>query len=342
MLNIKENFDLTNLNTFKIKAKAKHFIEINFEKDMEELFSSKILDKNCFYILWWWANTVFMNDFEWTIIKMNIKWKKILQKENDHVLLEVWAWENRDEFIYFCVENNFAWLENLANIPWEVWASPVQNVWAYWVEAKDCIFSVSWYNLKSKKYQTLNNTECKFWYRDSIFKNELKNQFIITKVVFKLKNAKKNYNPNLDYRDIQNHIIENKIQTITPKKLYKIITTIRNNKLPNWEKIGTAGSFFKNPKIKSDQFHKLQKEFPELKWFELENKEIKLSSGQLIDLCWLKWYNIWWIQVYPKHALVLINTWNWTWEELQKLKNYIQQKVKSKFWINIEPEVILI
>lgn len=340
-MNIQHNIDLKNYNTFKTPSVAKYFCEIRSKEEIVELINNPIYTENKKYFLGSGANTIFVNDYEWLVIKNNILWKEILNDQN--IQIRVGAGENWTDFVIRCAENNFVGIENLAFIPSSIWATAVQNVWAYGVEAKDVISSVEWVKLETKQTEVLSNSECLFGYRDSVFKNRLKDKFIITHITFDLKKFDENYVFNTEYRWIDEKIKElwfdkNKL---TPNQFVEVITEIRKSKLPDWEKVWTAGSFFKNPVIDANQWEWLQQKYPELKWFEVDGG-VKLSAGQLIDMCGFKGQNDGKVGTYKTHALVLVNEWPATGDDVKNFANKIQTAVEEKFGIQLWPEAIFV
>lgn len=342
-MQIQKDIDLKNYNTFKVKSVAKNFIQIQKPQDVLDLIESPIYQENKKFFLGSGANTIFVNDFWWLVIKIDILWKEILSENDDEILIKVWAGENRNDFVSRCATNHFVWVENLAYIPSNVWATAVQNIWAYWAEAKDIIFEVHGVHLQNKETKVLTNDECHFGYRDSIFKNELKDKFIITYVTFKLQKLKPNYQFNCEYNGIKEKMDELwfNIENIKIIDFVEVITQIRKEKLPDWEIIGTAGSFFKNPVIDKNTRNTLQQKFPELKWFEVENG-IKLSAWQLIDICGFKWKSDGKVWTYKSHALILVNEWSADGQDVKNFANKIQTEVKNMFWISLDPEVIFV
>lgn len=343
---IQENISLKNYNTFQVDVKAKFFIKIKSEEEILQLMKSKIWNDNKRFILWGGANILFTWDYDWLVIKNEILWKEIIKEDKDTVLVKVWAWEDRPEFVNRCVDKNLWWIENLALIPWSVWAAPIWNIWAYWVEVKDVIYEVEWINSRSWKKENLTavrqvfkNTECEFWYRDSIFKNQYKDNFIVTHVTWKLARVNDNYKFNIDYVDIKRKIDEWNINiaNLNVKNIADMISEIRRSKLPDWKKIWTAWSFFKNPVIWKEEFQKLKIKYDNLLWFDFEDK-IKLSAWQLIEICGFKWMKKWNVWTYQYHALVLINQW-WSAKEIVDFATSIQNQVKEIFWVYLQPEV---
>lgn len=341
MLDIKQNISLKDLNTFHIDQSARYFVEIDNISDMHQILDSEIYHQNEHFILWWGANVLFKSDFPGLIIKVNILSREILQENNDEIIIKVWAWEDRHQFLMWCVENNYAGIENLVYIPWTVWACPIQNIWAYGAEVSQSIHQVFWINLESKTELILDNPECKFSYRNSIFKNELKNKFIITHVSFRLKKVKPDYKLNLNYKDVLQKIQDYnlKVEELSIKNLANIIMEIRKTKLPDRHQIGTAWSFFQNPIISREKYTILKKQYSDLVWFDVDQDNIKLSAGQLIEACGFKWYRDWDAWVYINHALVLVNYANAKWKDIIALAENIQYKVNEIFDVKLSPEV---
>ena len=345
-MQIEKNIDLQSYNTLQIPVKAKYFVKIEDESDIFELMDAEIWKSEKHCILSGWSNILFTHDFDWIVIKIETKWKKIIKSENNSVILEVAAGENWSDFVERCCENNYCGIENLIDIPWNVGTAPVSNIWAYGIEVANVVYEVEWVDLNSVEKKVFQNSECEFGYRTSIFKYKLRNQFLVTKVRFLLSVVDKNYHPNIWYKDIQNFVSEFWLSPETPIEVAQIVREIRANKLPDRHKIWTAWSFFSNPIITLDGWSKLEKKFPNLSHHECEDfreKKVKLSAGQLIDLCWLKWWRTenWTAWTYEKHALILINEWGNSKDVLDAMY-YIQNSVKNKFGVQLYPEVVLI
>lgn len=345
-MQIEKNINLQSYNTLQIPVKAKYFVKIENESDIFELMDAEIWKSEKHCILSGWSNILFTQDFDGIVLKIETKWKKIIKSENNSAIIEVAAGENRSDFVERCCENNRYGIENLIDIPWNVGTAPVSNIWAYGTEVSSLVYEVEWVDLNSGEKKVFQNSECEFGYRTSIFKYKLRNQFLVTRVRFLLSVVDKNYHPNIWYKDIQNFVSEHWLNPHTPKEVSQIVREIRANKLPDWHKIWTAWSFFSNPIITLNQWLDLEKKFPNLSHHECEylwEKKIKLSAGQLIDLCWLKWWRTenWTAWTYEKHALILINEW-WDASDVLEAMKYIQNAVREKFWVQLEPEVVLI
>ena len=345
-MRIEENIDLKPYNTLQIPVMAKYFVKIQNEADILQLMDMPLWKNEKHCILNGGSNKLFTQDFGGIVIKIETKWMEVIKSENRSVLIEVSAWENWSDFVRWCCENGYCGIENLIDIPWNVGTAPVSNIWAYGTEVSSVIYEVEWIDLTTRESKNFKKSECEFGYRTSIFKYSLKNQFLVTKVRFLLSILDENYQPNIWYKDIQNLIEQEWIIPKTPKEVAEIVREIRANKLPDWHKIWTAWSFFSNPIITLGEWGQLEKSFPELshhECIEFGEKKIKLSAGQLIDQCWLKWWKIanWTAWTYEKHALILINEW-WNADDVLEAMYHIQDSVRNKFWVTLEPEVVLI
>jgi UDP-N-acetylmuramate dehydrogenase len=241
----------------------------------------------------------------------------------------------------------YVWGENLVLIPSTVGAAPFGNIGAYGKEAKDIIHEVEGIDMVTKENKVRSNNECEFFYRESIFKNTLKHQVIITAVTFVFEKQSDDYIPNIQYNDIQNSIWEKSIDPndITAQQVANIIIEIRESKLPDQKIIGTAGSFFKNPVISKKQYEQLLVKYPELKGNEVHdtthNIAFKLSAGQLIELAGFKGKSEWPVATYNKHALIIINNGGASGLEIRAFAQSIQAKVLELFNVTLEPEVII-
>lgn len=345
-MQIEKDVDLLQYNTLQIPVKARYLVRIQQESDIFELMKTDLwkIERHC--ILNGWANVFFACDFDWIVVKIEMKWKEIIKSDNNSVLVEVAAGENWSDFVERVCENEWAWIENLIDIPWNVGTAPVSNIWAYGMEVSSVIYDVEWIDLITWKRKVFKESECKFGYRTSIFKYILREKFLVTSVRFLLSVVNENYIPVLWYTDIQKFIETIWVNPKRPKEVAKIVRGIRTSKLPDWHKIWTAWSFFSNPIITLDQRVQLEKKFPDLSHHECIDfweKKMKLSAGQLIDRCGLKWWRTenWTVWTYEKHALILVNEW-WNASDVLEAMWYIQKSVKNKFGVCMEPEVVLV
>ena len=345
-MQIEKDVDLLQYNTLQIPVKSKYIVRIEQESDIFDLIESDLWKNEKHCILNGWANILFTHDFDGIVVKIEMKWKKIIKSENNSVLVEVMAWENWSDFVEWTCENNRYWIENLIDIPWNVGTAPVSNIWAYGMEVWNVVYEVEWIDLDSWERKVFKKSECEFGYRTSIFKHTLREKFLVTKIKFLLSIVNENYVPNLWYADIQKLIEEKWVIPKAPIEVMELVREIRMNKLPDWHKVWTAWSFFSNPIISLDEWLELERSFPDLSHHDCINfweKKIKLSAWQLIDRCGLKWWRIdnWKAWTYEKHALILVNEW-WNADDVLEVMHYVQKSVKDKFWVQLEPEVVLV
>ncbi|MFC2122032.1 UDP-N-acetylmuramate dehydrogenase, partial [Bacteroidota bacterium] len=261
----------------------------------------------------------------------------LIKKDSSHIYLEAGAGLNWDDFVKYCIDQNLSGLENLSNIPGNIGASPVQNIGAYGVEVKEFIESVQAIDLITGDSRSFTNIECEFGYRTSIFKKELSNRFLIQSVIFRLN---KTHKFNLEYEGIVKELAESEKISLTA--IRNAIIKLRNAKLPDHKKTGTAGSFFKNPVVSHLFAEDLKKEYPSLKYYETPNQMAKLAAGWLIEQCGWKGKKIANAGVYDKQALVLVNHGKATGLEILELSQKIQESVYTRFGIQLQPEVKII
>lgn len=337
--------NLKTYSTFRIAdVHAKDLITISSSEDVKALSDHPVFKKYTNrLIIWGGSNIVFTQDFDGLVIANALKGRNIIKELNNSIILAVASGENRNDTVMRSVEQWYAGLENLVAIPGTVWAAPVQNIGAYGTEARDIILEVRGIDLTTGEEKTYTNEQCEFWYRESIFKQRLGADFFITEVVIQLIKANERiYHPKLHYAGVQEELFHqwrDGGSYITPLQVAHAIATIRASKLPDWTKIGTCGSFFANPIISTSDYERLKKDTPHLTWHNVWATKIKLSAGQLIELCGLKWYRDSDAGVYDRHALVLVNYGNATGPQIKNLITMIQSKIQEKFGIEIVPEV---
>lgn len=330
------NFPIKQLNTFGINVLAKYFAEFNSIAGLEELLSISEGNK---MILGGGSNILFTKDFDGTLLKNNITGIEKIAETPDAVLLKVGAGVVWHDFVLYCLENNYAGVENLALIPGSVGASPIQNIGAYGVEVKSVIHSVQAFHLMEKSVTEFLNADCRFGYRNSIFKNESKGKYAIVSVVFKL-NKKPVFN--ISYGAIGQELDKMGITDLSIQSIAKAVINIRQSKLPDPAVIGNAGSFFKNPEVSLSKFEELRNEFPEIVGYNLDNGNVKLAAGWLIEQCNWKGFRRGDAGCHAKQALVLVNYGNASGSEIYELSSEIILSVKQKFGIELEREVNIV
>ena len=276
-------------------------------------------------------------DIDKTVLHIDLKGIEIINETEEEVYVKAMAGENWHEFVLYCISHNFGGLENLSLIPGNVGTTPIQNIGAYGVEIKDSFQSCTALNVQTLELKEFSLFDCEFGYRDSVFKNALKGQYIITSVTFRL--TKKNHRLNTSYGPIEQHLAEKGIENPGIKDISDAVIAIRQSKLPDPKKLGNSGSFFKNPVIPRKDLEKLQQEFPELPFYAVDQENVKIPAGWLIDRAGLKGYREGDAGVHTKQALVLVNYGNASGGDILRLAKKIQQKVRTMFGIEIVPEV---
>ena len=338
MLQILENFSLKNFNTFGIDALARYFVEINHEDDLVELFMDPQWLHVDRLVLGGGSNMLFIKDFDGLVIHLNIRGieHRISQQE---VFVEVGAGEVWNDLVNFCVDREYAGIENLSLIPGSVGASPIQNIGAYGVELKDVFRSCRAFEIATKEFKTFTKENCHFGYRDSIFKNELKGKYIIVSVKFRLSLIP---DINLKYGAIEQELANRNITTPTIRDVSRAVSHIRVSKLPDPSTIGNAGSFFKNPVITDAQFQQVQSRFPDVVHYPAGDGLVKLAAGWLIEQCGWKGKVVGNTGTWKNQALVLVNHGGATGEEVYSLSSQIIDSVYTKFGVLLEREVNII
>lgn len=337
-MELKTNFSLKKYNTFGIEAKAKQFIEVSSLTDLTKVLIAYKGQKK--FILGGGSNMLLTKDIDELVIYINLKGKKILHQEDEFVWIECMAGENWHEFVLWTIDHNFGGLENMSLIPGNVGTTPVQNIGAYGAEIKDTFVSCEAIHLESQELKTFTNEDCKFGYRESIFKHEVRDQYIITSVQFKL--TKKNHKINTAYGDIQAELLKKGIEKPSLKDVSNAVIAIRQSKLPNPKELGNSGSFFKNPIITKEHFNKVKEKFPEIKHYEVSATEVKVPAGWLIEQAGYKGMRIGDAGVHKNQALVLVNYGNASGKDILSLSKEIQKKIQETYSISIEAEVNII
>lgn len=337
-MKLQKNISLQHLNTFGIDVSCKLFCTVSSTKEIERLLSCEEFIENNVLILGGGSNLLFTKDFNGLIVKNEVRGFETLSESKDNKIIKVGAGENWHQFVLWSIENGLSGIENMALIPGNVGASPMQNIGAYGAEAKDVIDKVWAIEIENGKELILSNKDCQFQYRNSIFKNALKDKLIITHVSFKLSKTPKN---NTEYGAIMQEIKDLDIDVST-KSICNAVINIRKRKLPNPDEIGNSGSFFKNPIISTSKFKDLQNKNPEIVGYKISETKTKVAAGWLIEKCGWKGYRKGDAGVHKNQALVLVNYGKATGEDIISLATKIQESVKEKFDIDIHPEVNII
>ena len=335
-MQIQTDFSLKNYNTFGIEAKAKQFVSVSSIAELKEI----LVQNNPIFILGGGSNMLLTQDIQKLVLHVNLKGIEIVETNEDFAIVKAQAGENWHEFVLYCIEQNLGGIENLSLIPGNVGTTPIQNIGAYGVEIKDTMLSCEALNLKTLEIETFTNADCQFEYRESIFKKELKNQYIITSVSFKL--STKNHKVSTTYGVIGAELQKNNIENPTLKDISNAVIAIRKSKLPDPKELGNSGSFFKNPIISKEAYEKAKALHPEMPHYVVSETEVKVPAGWLIEQAGFKGKRFGDAGVHKNQALVLVNYGAATGAEIVALSKNIQKTILEKFGIAIEAEVNII
>ncbi|WP_210150828.1 UDP-N-acetylmuramate dehydrogenase [Chryseobacterium scophthalmum] len=334
---MQENFSLKPFNTFGVEAKAKYFVEVNTEEELTETLKLSHTQTLPLLFLGGGSNILFTKDFDGLAIQLNLKGISEEFLNENEVLVTAKAGENWHEFVMFCLNKNYGGLENLSLIPGNVGTSPMQNIGAYGTEIKDHFVSCKVLNLQTLEVENFDLEKCRFGYRDSIFKQEGKNKYVILEVSFKLTTQK--HTIKTEYGAIKSELENLGITNPTIQDVSKAVINIRQSKLPDPKKIGNAGSFFKNPTIPLAQFEDLKLKFDNIQGYPNGNF-VKVPAGWLIEQCGWKGKQIGNVASHELQSLVIINaTGNASGKEIFDFSSLIIDSVKEKFGIELEREV---
>lgn len=334
---MQENFSLKPFNTFGVEAKAKYFVEVNTVEELIKTLKHAHIQPLPLLFLGGGSNILFTKDFDGLAIQLNLKGISEEFLNENEVLVTAKAGENWHEFVMFCLNKNYGGLENLSLIPGNVGTSPMQNIGAYGTEIKDHFVNCKVLNLKTLEVENFDLEKCRFGYRDSIFKQEGKNQYVILEVSFKL--TTQNHTTKTEYGAIKSELENLGIINPTIQDVSKAVINIRQSKLPDPKKIGNAGSFFKNPTIPLAQFEVLKLKFDNIQGYPNGNF-VKVPAGWLIEQCGWKGKQIGNVASHQLQSLVIINaTGNASGKEIFDFSTLIIDSVKVKFGIELEREV---
>jgi len=334
---IQEYFSLKPYNTFGIEVKTRYFATFS---TLDELLKLKEkIPNQPLLILGGGSNVLFTKDFEGLVLHNQIKGIQKIEEDEKHIWLKVGAGENWHSFVQYCIAHEYAGVENLSLIPGTVGAAPMQNIGAYGAEIQEVIYSVETLEKSTGQSKTFSRVECDFGYRESVFKNIYKNQFIIGHVIFKLSKL-----PifRVEYGAIQEVLRQKGIQKLSIKVISEAICEIRNSKLPNPAVIGNGGSFFKNPEVNQEQYQSLKARFTEIPAYPLENGQVKIPAGWLIEHAGWKGKREGQAGVHEKQALVLVNHGDAKGEDILNLSYKIQASIMEKYNIELNPEINII
>jgi UDP-N-acetylmuramate dehydrogenase len=338
-MELKENYSLKNYTTFKIDCRAEYFCELSDVDDLQEIVQISKSLKRPLLFLGGGSNILFTKDVEQIVVKVNNKGIDVLHEDDENVEIEIASGEDWDSLVKYCVSKGWGGIENLSLIPGTVGAAPIQNIGAYGVELKDVVVSVNAILLDSMVNKVFEIEECNFGYRNSIFKNELKNKLFIYSVNLKLT---KNSILKTEYGSIKEELNRRHIKFPNLKDIREIICDIRKSKLPDPKVIGNAGSFFKNPIVPKSISEKILLDYPDVPIYKISESEDKIPAGWLIEKTGLKGKRIGETGIHKDQALVIVNYGNATGKEIVKFKDDVKEVILGKFGIMLAEEVNII
>ncbi len=338
MFTRQHDYPLAPHTTFGLPARAAHYIELTDSGDLPEICRLPEFDAATVCWLGGGSNVLFMQDFPSLVVRMATRGIRELERTPDSVLLEAQAGENWHGFVQSSLHMGLGGLENLSLIPGTVGASPVQNIGAYGVEVKDRIHSVRCFDVQAQEWRELSNAECRFAYRDSIFKHEGRQRYVITSVVFRLDTQ---FVPNVKYGDLAQVLAEQcGGRAPTAQDVAQAVCAIRRSKLPDPAVLGNVGSFYKNPLVDAAHAQTLLAQYPQMPHYPQPDGRVKLAAGWLIDQCGLKGKTIGGAAVHDKQALVLVNKNRATAADVRALSDEICRIVAQRFAVDLQPEPV--
>lgn len=331
-----KNISLKDYNTFGINASAKEFITVTSLLQLKEVIS----EHKDIFILSGGSNILLTKNISKPVVHINTKGIDIVEQTDENIFIKAQSGENWHDFVLWCIEQNYGGVENLSLIPGNVGTSPMQNIGAYGVEIKDVFYQLEALEISTGEIKIFDHNSCNFGYRESVFKNIFKGKYLIINVTFQL--TKNIHKLNTSYGAIQTELERNNIKNPSIKDVSNVIIAIRESKLPDPKEIGNSGSFFKNPVVSIDQFKDLEKEYPNMPYYKVSDKTIKIPAGWLIEQCGFKGKRFGDAGVHQDQALVLVNYGNATGNEILDMANNILKTVSNKFRIDLEIEVNII
>jgi UDP-N-acetylmuramate dehydrogenase len=338
MPHTEQNKSLKKYNTFGLDVTADYFTSIHSIEDLIHVLQDKQYATMPKMFLGGGSNVLLTKDYRGLIIHNCLNGIEVVKRDDAFVYVKAASGEGWHDFVLYCIDKGFGGVENMSLIPGSVGAGPMQNIGAYGVEMKDVFYELEALNLSSLQVEKFSNVDCKFGYRESVFKNEKKGQYFIVAVTFRL-----SLNPtvNTTYGAIQQQLKAMNVENPTIKNVSDAVIAIRSSKLPNPAVLGNSGSFFKNPEISTTEYERLRNEFPNVVGYPT-NAGYKLAAGWLIEQCGWKGKVVGNCGSHKDQALVLVNYGNATGDEIYQLALAIQDSVFEKFQVRIVPEVNII
>jgi UDP-N-acetylmuramate dehydrogenase len=338
---IESGIQLSTYNSMQVSAVAEKFTEVDNISKIRALYNSGYLKTDTFYVLGDGSNSLFIGDVSKLILKVNLKGIEIFPDDSGKVIIKAGAGENWHNLVEYCVERNLGGIENLALIPGTVGAAPIQNIGAYGVELDKVFESLTAFDTEKGEFVSFLKNDCKFSYRNSLFKeNEFKNRYIITDVSLKLNS--RNHAVNISYYALQDYLTGNSISDPGISDVFRAVVAIRQSKLPDPKVLGNAGSFFKNPIVSLEVYNRLIGLYPDMPSFPVDHESVKIPAGWLIEKAGWKGKRKGAVGTYEKQALVIVNHGGATGKEVWQWAMNIRESVHKMFDVQLDPEVNII
>ncbi len=333
---IEFDVSLKNFNTFGIDVSSKLFSQAENEDHVRNVIQSTEFMRNSSLILGGGSNLLFTKNFDGIVLRNHIQGIEVIEETKEYVLVKVGGGVVWHDFVLHCIKKGWHGVENLSLIPGNVGASPMQNIGAYGVEIKEVFYELEAIHLQTGEIHYFNNSACEFGYRESVFKNKLKGQYLISRVIYKL-SKKGNYT--ISYGAIEKQLESMGVQELSAKSISDAVIAIRQSKLPDPKKIGNSGSFFKNPIVDKSTYHMVKSNFPDVVAYSAGKGFMKLAAGWLIEQAGWKGKTFGNYGVHKHQALVLVNYGGASGKEIYDLSAEILDSIKEKFGVNLEREV---
>ncbi|MET3731274.1 UDP-N-acetylmuramate dehydrogenase [Moheibacter stercoris] len=338
-MEIQKRISLRPYNTFGIDVFSEYFVEVSSLEELKEAIQYGKEQNLSILFLNGGSNILFTKDWNGLVVKINLKGIEIVRETEDFVWVKVQAGENWHEFVQFTLAKNYGGLQNLSLIPGNAGTAPMQNIGAYGVEIKDLMTELTAMEISTGNLRVFSNADCQFGYRESVFKNELKNQFVLLDVTFQL--SKRNHVLHTEYGAIQSELANMGCEKPTIQDVSRAVIQIRQSKLPDPNEIGNSGSFFKNPVISAQKFEEIKKNYPNISGYS-SGDSVKVAAGWLIENAGWKGKQFGDAGVHEKQALVLVNYGNATGKEIYDLSQSIIDSIQFQYGITLEREVNII
>jgi UDP-N-acetylmuramate dehydrogenase len=338
-LPVQHHYSLRQLNTFGVAASAQAYLPVTDAAQLEQVRQDATLAALPRLVLGGGSNILLTRDFPGLVLHMGIKGIEIVGEDETATYVRAAAGENWHQFVLWTLEHGLGGLENLSLIPGSVGAAPIQNIGAYGIEIKDRFHALTLFDFATGEQRVLDKAACRFAYRDSVFKHELRDRAVVLDVTFALP---KQWQPNVRYADVAQELAARSISEPTPQDISTAVIAIRTRKLPDPAVIGNAGSFFKNPVVTPAQRDSLLQRYPQMVNYAQPDGSVKLAAGWLIDQCGWKGRTAGAAGVYENQALVLVNRGGASGADIAQLAAAIQADVAQRFDVQLEPEPIFL